>query len=130
VRPGVAVGVLFWLLLGLLLARTSTAGTEDPILRAAVDGKTYVFAEFVSRTCPACEEMRPLVQQALARHPRVMHQVHDADVAVELARKYEIRCVPVYVVVDPQGQIRFNDVGLRTGEELEEILRSAGVGPD
>jgi len=121
----------FGLLALLLLAGPAAAEPpEDPLVQAAVGGKTHVFAEFISSTCPACDEMRPVVARALTRHPRVVHQVHDADREEELARKYAVRCVPVYVIVDPEGRVRFNDVGLRTVEELEEILRAAGVGPD
>ena len=121
---------LFGLLAPILLVGIASGADRDPIVGAAVDGKTHVFAEFVSQTCPACEEMGPVVRQVLARHPRVVHQVHDADREEDLARKYEVKCVPVYVVVDPKGRIRFNDVGSRTAEELEEILRGAGVEPN
>ncbi len=121
---------LFALLASILLAGVASGADDDPIVGAAIRGKTHVFAEFVSRTCPACEEMGPVVRQVLVRHPRVVHQVHDADREEDLARRYAVKCVPVYVVVDPEGRTRFNDVGSRTVEELEGILRSAGVGPD
>jgi thiol:disulfide interchange protein len=58
----------------------------------------------------------------------VSHRIHDADIEVELAKKYRVRCVPVYVVVDPNGEVKFNDVGMLTESELEEILHRAGLG--
>jgi thiol-disulfide isomerase/thioredoxin len=94
---------------------------------AATAGKAFVLAEFVSDTCPACEQMRPVVHSVVARHPGLIHQVHDADRQADLAKKYQVRCVPVYVVVDPEGQVRFNDVGLFTADELDGILRDAGA---
>ncbi len=100
--------------------------SADPLLKAAAAKKAHVLAEFVSATCPACEEMKPVFAEVLRRNPELVHQVHDADEQVELAKKYKVRCVPVYVVVDPQGTVRFNDVGVRTTEELLEILRRAG----
>jgi len=104
----------------------ATEPAPDPAATAAAR-KAYVLAEFVSATCPACEEMSPVVRAVLARHPGVVHQVHDADAEVDLAKKYRVRCVPVYVVVDPEGRVRFNDVGLLTEAELSEILRGAGA---
>lgn len=117
---------------GLLLAvwiaaPASAAQPKDPLVAEALGKHTFVLAEFISRTCPVCRDMRPVVEVTLARHPGVAHQVHDADEDVELAKKYGVKCVPVYVVIDPKGQVKFNDVGTRTAEEFDEILRAAGV---
>jgi thiol-disulfide isomerase/thioredoxin len=101
---------------------------KDPIVGDATSGRAFVLAEFVSATCPACDEMRPIVDAVLSRHPEVGHQIHDADIEVELAKKYRVRCVPVYVVVDPNGEVKFNDVGILTESELEEILHRSGLG--
>jgi thiol-disulfide isomerase/thioredoxin len=87
----------------------------------------YVFAEFTSESCPMCQEMVPVIESVLAEHPQVQRVVHDADLEVDLAKKYGVRCVPVYVIVAPSGEIRFNDVGMRSAEELRTILRDAGV---
>lgn len=123
--------VAAWALtLGLVLAalpRPAAGASHDPIVGAATSGKAFVLAEFVSDTCPACEQMQPVVHSVIRRYPDLIHQVHDADLQVDLAKKYQVRCVPVYVVVDPEGQVRFNDVGLFTSEELDEILREAGA---
>ncbi len=62
----------------------------------------------------------------LAQHPGVSHQVRDADVEVDLAKKYGVRCVPVYVIVDPGGKVKFNDVGMLTQEELDQVLHRSG----
>ncbi len=129
-RPATTLAVLCAAALGLLPvapAAAPGAGAPDPAA-TAVARKAFVLAEFVSETCPACDEMSPVVRAVLARHPGVVHQVHDADAEADLAKAYQVRCVPVYVVVDPGGRVRFNDVGLRTEAELEEILRGAGVG--
>lgn len=103
------------------------AEPKDPIVAEALGKQAFVLAEFVSRTCPVCREMRPVVEAAVERHRGVRHQVHDADLEVDLAKKYDVKCVPVYVIVDPKGQVRFNDVGVRTGEELDDLLRAAGA---
>lgn len=112
-----------------LLAVAPVSGEEvpDPIVREATQKKAFVLAEFISQACPACDEMRPVVEALLARHPNLIHQVHDADAEVDLARKYRVRCVPVYLVVDPEGVVKFNDVGVLTQEELDQILRKAGL---
>ena len=115
------------LLLALLPLSALAEAPADPLVAEAVGKRVYVFAEFVSRTCPACREMGPVVAAVLTRHRDVVHQVHDADRELELSEKYKVRCVPVYVVVDPKGTVRFNDVGIRTEEELDEILKAAGV---
>ncbi len=105
------------------------AETPDPLVAQATAERAYVFAEFVSKTCPVCDEMAPVVREVLGRYPDVRHQVHDADTEVALSKKYKVRCVPVYVVVDPEGSVRFNDVGLFTADELDAILREAGAAP-
>jgi thiol-disulfide isomerase/thioredoxin len=116
------------LLLALWLAAPAVAAEpKDPLLAEALEKHTFVLAEFVSKSCPVCREMRPAVEATLLRHRGLGHQVHDADQEVELAKKYDVKCVPVYVLVDPKGQVRFNDVGTRTEEEFDEILRAAGV---
>lgn len=107
--------------------RTAAGAPHDPIVGAATSGKAFVLAEFVSETCPACEQMQPVVRSVVGRYPELIHQVHDADRQVDLAKRYGVRCVPVYVVVDPEGQVRYNDVGLFTSEELDQILRDAGA---
>lgn len=101
---------------------------RDPIVDEASRNKSFVLAEFVSQSCPACDEMRPVVNAVLAQHPSVRHQVHDADLEPELAKKYRVRCVPVYVVVDPEGQVKFNDVGMMTQDQLDQILHGSGLG--
>ncbi len=116
---------LILLLFGALLPLAARAG--DPLVAEATAKKTFVFAEFISKTCPACEEMKPIVDAVLRRTRGVVHRVHDADLELELSKRYQVRCVPVYVIIDPRGEVRFNDVGLRTETELEEILREAGV---
>ena len=121
--------VLLFMVAALSAALPASGANPDPLVGEATAKKVFVLAEFVSKTCPACEEMRPIVEEVLARHRRVSHQIHDADVEVELAKKYQVKCVPVFVVVNPKGDVRFNDVGMRTAEELEQILRDAGVGP-
>ena len=105
------------------------AETPDPLVTQATGERVYVFAEFVSKTCPVCDEMAPVVREVLGRYPDVRHQVHDADREVALSKKYKVRCVPVYVVVDPDGAVRFNDVGMFTADELDAILREAGAAP-
>ena len=105
------------------------AAESDPIVAEAVRNKAFVFAEFVSASCPVCDEMRPVVESTLARHPEVGHQRHDADLEVDLSKKYRVRCVPVYVIVDPDGRETFNEVGTFTEAELDEILHRGGVAP-
>lgn len=100
---------------------------SDPLIEEAVKKKSYVFAEFISESCPVCEEMGPVIKSVMARYPRIIHQIHDADIKVALSKKYKVKCVPVYVVVDPKGEVKFNEVGMRTVEELKDILMDAGA---
>ena len=112
----------------LALGSAAFAGElKDPLWAEAVSRHTYVLAEFVSKSCPVCRDMGPVAEAAVTRHIGIVHQIHDADRELELANKYEVRCVPVYVVVDPKGQVRFNDVGPRTAEEFDGIFKKAGV---
>ena len=118
----------YTLLAWMLLAVGADAGAgEDPLRHAARNEQNYLLLEFTSTTCPACDEMQPVVDQVLAGHPELRFQKIDADLDVELSRRYKVKCVPVYVVLDREGEVRFNDVGMRTAEELEQILRQAGV---
>jgi thioredoxin 1 len=116
---------LLWLLLAVCAGASDGA---DPLRNEARSRQSYLLVEFVSDSCPSCDEMKPIVDQVLANHPQLRFRKVDADLEVELSRHYEVKCVPVYVVLDRQGEVRFNDVGMRTAEELEQILKQAGVG--
>ncbi len=111
------------LLLAVLWAAGARAG--DPLVDAARESGRMVLGEFISQTCPACDELKPVLLRVLKRHPEILHQVHDADREPELAKRYGVKCVPVLVIVDPGGNVRFNQVGFWTEEELEQILREA-----
>ncbi len=105
----------------------AAAAEPDPLVRTAKETGRPVLGEFVSETCPACDQLEPTIEEVLARHPRIVRRVHDADREPELAKKYGVKCVPVLVIVDPEGRVRFNQVGFWTAEELEAVLREAGV---
>jgi len=117
-----------WLGFFLCVGASPTHAEEDLLRSAALGEQSYVLAAFYSDTCPACDEMQPVVREVLKRYPQVLFQTVDADREVALSRRYEVKCVPVYVVLDTQGQVRFNEVGMRTVQELEQILEQAGVG--
>ena len=111
------------------MVMSSSAWAEDDPLRAAARAQqVFLLVEFNSSTCPACDEMRPVVEKVLAGRPDLRFKEIDADLEVELSKNYEVKCVPVYVVIDPEGEVRFSDVGMRTAEELDDILEQAGVG--
>ncbi len=118
------------LLAGMVLAGPSAAAAPaepDPLVAEALATGRPVLGEFVSETCPACDQLRPALEQVLSRHPHIVHRVHDADKEPELAKKYGVKCVPVIVIIGPDGRVRFNQVGFWTEEELEQVLRDAGV---
>lgn len=117
-----------WLGLLLLVAASLSHAEEDLLRSAALSEQSYVLAAFYSDTCPACEEMQPVVREVLKRYPQVLFQTVDADRDVALSRRYAVKCVPVYVVLDSQGKVRYNEVGMRTVQELEQVLEQAGVG--
>ena len=91
------------------------------------DEQNYLLVEFTSTSCQACDEMQPVLDKVLSRRPLLRFRRIDADHEVDLSRRYAVKCVPVFVVIDPEGKVRFNDVGMRTVEELEQILEQAGV---
>lgn len=113
----------------LLLTAAPSRGAEpfDPLRTEAKEKHVYVLAEFFSRSCPVCRDAHPVAKAAAARHRAVLLQRHDADKETELATRYGVRCVPVYVVIDPEGAVRFNDVGPRTADEFDALLEKAGA---
>ncbi|GAB4265073.1 thioredoxin family protein [Deferrisoma sp.] len=118
----------WWVVVALVAWTGVAAAAEpDPLVRTAKETGRPVLGEFVSETCPACDQLEPILAEVLARHPHIVRRVHDADKEPELAKKYGVKCVPVLVIVDPEGQVRFNQVGFWTAEELEAVLREAGV---
>ena len=122
------IRLLFLLLiLAAPLGTVTALAADDPLVSAAAAERRFVFAEFTSVSCPACDEMRPIVDELRAKYPGVVYQQIDADLEPGLSRRYGVKCVPVYVIVSPDGEVRFNDVGMRTTEELEAILAAAGV---
>ncbi|GEM_PF-770819 len=124
------LAVALVLLAGVILAGpwpAAAAAEPDPLVAEALATGRPVLGEFVSETCPACDQLKPALEEVLSRHPHIIRQVHDADKEPELAKKYGVKCVPVIVIIGPDGKVRFNQVGFWTVEELEQVLRDAGV---
>ena len=69
---------------------------------------------FTADWCHPCKKTKPIVED-------VKFQIIDVDIEGELARKFEIKSVPTFIVVK-DGQEIHRTTGAKTKEQLEALV--------
>jgi thioredoxin 1 len=78
----------------------------------AFDGATVL--EFGAQWCPICQNARPLIDDALARHPNVRHRWVEDGKGRPLGRSFRVKLWPTLVF-------------LRDGKEVARVVRPKQV---
>ena len=78
---------------------------------------------FTADWCNPCKKTRPIVEELNRESADVRFQIIDVDIEGELARKFEIRSVPTFVVVEDGKEIK-RVTGAQTREQLEGLIQS------
>lgn len=72
-----------------------------------------VVLEFGAGGCPICRAARPLIERALAEHPRVRHVPIEDGKGQPLGRSFKVKLWPTLIF-------------LRGGKEVSRLVRPAG----
>jgi thioredoxin len=75
---------------------------------------------FTADWCNPCKKVKPIVEE-LNRDSSVKFQIIDVDSEVELAKKFEVRSIPTFILIDNGLEIK-RSTGAQTREQLEELI--------
>jgi thioredoxin-like negative regulator of GroEL len=76
---------------------------------------------FTADWCNPCKKVKPVVEELNRENLGTMFYIIDADIETELAKKFEIRSVPTFILM--QDGVEINRItGAKTREELLEFI--------
>jgi len=75
---------------------------------------------FTADWCGPCKRVRPIVEE-LNRDGDIKFQLIDADVNLDLVKKYEIKSVPTVILLEDNVEID-RIMGAQTREQLETFI--------
>jgi thioredoxin 1 len=75
---------------------------------------------FTAEWCNPCKRVRPIAEE-LDRDGIIKFQYIDADDNGDLCRKFEIKAVPTFILMEDGKEIRRIN-GAKTKDELEEFI--------
>lgn len=75
---------------------------------------------FTADWCNPCKRVRPIVEELNMDHHNKF-QIIDVDSEIELAKKFEVRSIPTFILIDNGVEIK-RSTGAQTREQLEELI--------
>lgn len=78
---------------------------------------------FTADWCNPCKRVRPIAEE-LDRDGPIKFQYIDADDNSDLCRKFEIKSIPTFILIENGEEIRRIN-GAKTKEQLEEFIHGA-----
>ena len=78
---------------------------------------------FTAEWCSPCKRVRPIAEE-LDRDGIIKFQYIDADDNGDLCRKFEIKAVPTFILMEDGKEIRRIN-GAKTKDELEEFINGS-----
>ena len=76
---------------------------------------------FTADWCNPCKKTRPIVEELNRESTEARFQIIDVDIEGELARKFEVRSIPTFIVI-LNGQEIKRTPGAQTREQLEGLM--------
>lgn len=76
---------------------------------------------FTADWCNPCKKTKPIVEELNRESTDVRFQIIDVDIEGELARKFEVRSVPTFIVIQDGQEIK-RTTGAQTREQLEGLM--------
>jgi thioredoxin 1 len=76
---------------------------------------------FTADWCNPCKKVRPIVEEINRESFDLKFQIIDADLNIELVKKFEIKSIPTFIVVD-DGEVLRRLTGSQTKNTLEKFL--------
>ncbi len=75
---------------------------------------------FTADWCNPCKKTRPIVEE-MNRETQIKFQIIDVDSELELAKKFEIRSVPTFILLEEGTEIK-RITGAQNREQLEAFI--------
>ena len=76
---------------------------------------------FTADWCQPCKRTRPIVEELNREQTVAIFRIIDVDDTFELARKFEVKSVPTFILIDDQKEID-RITGGQTKESLENFI--------
>jgi thioredoxin 1 len=77
---------------------------------------------FTAEWCNPCKRTRPIAEE-LDRDNVIKFQFIDADDNGELCRKFEIKAIPTFILIEDNKEIKRMN-GAKTREQIEEFIKN------
>ena len=78
---------------------------------------------FTADWCNPCKKVKPIVEE-MNRENTIKFQMIDVDSEIELVKKFEIRSVPTFILIENGIEIKRTS-GAQTREQLQELIDTA-----
>ena len=72
---------------------------------------------FTADWCNPCKKVKPIVEELNREQAEAHFQIIDADIEIELVKKFEIRSVPTFILIENGVEIN-RIIGAQTRESL------------
>ena len=76
---------------------------------------------FTADWCNPCKKVRQIVEEINSESFDLKFKIIDADLNIELVKKFEIKSIPTFIVVD-DGEVLRRLTGSQTKNILEKFL--------
>ena len=77
---------------------------------------------FTADWCSPCKKVRPIVEELTRDQSEVKFQIIDVDSEGELARRFEVRSIPTFILIE-NGQEVNRFTGAKTRKDLENFIK-------
>ena len=77
---------------------------------------------FTADWCGPCKQTKPIVEELNREQIMAKFFIIDVDSEIEMAKDFEIRSVPTFVVIKNNTEI-YRTTGAKTRQQLEELIR-------
>ena len=77
---------------------------------------------FTADWCNPCKQTKPIVEELNREQIMAKFFIIDVDSEIEMAKDFEIRSVPTFVVMKDNTEI-YRTTGAKTRHQLEELIR-------
>lgn len=76
---------------------------------------------FTAEWCNPCQRTKPIAEE-MNKEGIIKFQFIDVDDNLDLVKKYEIKSVPTFILIDDNKEIKRMN-GAKTREEFEEFIK-------
>ena len=77
---------------------------------------------FTADWCGPCKKVRPIVEELSRDQSDVKFQIIDVDSEGELARRFEVKSIPTFILIEDGNQIN-RITGAQTKTDLEKFIQ-------